>query len=86
MRADEGMTLDERRKYLGQRPRGTRKRYRAADRVGRGVLLTEMEAVTGLHRKHLVRLLAPGGLIRRRRGKQRARAYGAAVDDVLRVV
>jgi hypothetical protein len=82
MRADEGMTLDERRKYLGQMA----KRYRAADRAGRGALLTEMEAVTSLHRKHLVRLLAPGGLLRRRRGKQRARAYGAAVDDVLRVV
>ena len=82
MRADEGMTLDERRKYLGQ----MMKRYRTADRAGRGLLLTEMEVVTGLHRKHLVRLLAPGGLIRRRRGKQRAREYGAAVDDVLRVV
>ncbi len=82
MRADEGMTLDERRKYLGQ----MMKRYRAADRAGRGALLTEMEVVTGLHRQHLVRLLAPGGLIRRRRGKQRAREYGAAVDDVLRVV
>lgn len=82
MRADEGMTLDERRKYLGQMV----KRYRAADRAGRGALLTEMEAVTGLHRKHLVRLLAPGGLLRRRRGKQRAREYGVAVDAALRVV
>ncbi|MCL4545759.1 MAG: transposase family protein [Chloroflexi bacterium] len=88
MRAGEEMTLDERRKYLGQ----MLKRYRAADRAGRegsrraGRLLTEMEVVTGLHRKHLVRLLAPGGLLRRPRGKQRARAYGAAVDDVLRIV
>lgn len=82
MRADEEMTLDERREYLGQMA----KRYRGADRAGRGALLTEMEVVTGLHRKHLVRLLAPGGLLRRRRGRQRAREYGAAVDDVLRVV
>ncbi len=82
MRAEYAMTVDERRKYLGRMVG----RYRAADRLGRGLLLTEMEAVTRLHRKHLVRLLAPGGLIRQRRGHQRAREYGAAVDDVLRVV
>lgn len=82
MRADEGMTLDERRTYLGRMA----PRYRAADRAGRGALLTEMEAVTGLHRKHLVRLLAPGGLLRRKRAAPRGRAYGAAVDDAIRVV
>lgn len=82
MRADDEMTLDERRKYLGQMV----KRYRVADRAGRGVLLTEMATVTGLHRKHLVRLMAPGGLLRRPRGRQRERAYGPAVDDVIRVV
>ncbi len=74
MRADEEMTIDERRKYLGQ----MLKRYRAADRAGRSVLLTEMGVVTGLHRKHLVRLLAPGGLIRRPRRRSRGATYGAA--------
>jgi len=49
-------TLDERRKYLGQMV----SRYRVADRAGRGVLLTEMEVVTGLHRKHLLRLYGAG--------------------------
>ena len=53
MPAEEEMTVDERRKYLN-RMRG---RYWAADRMRRGELLTEMEAVTGLHRKSLIRLV-----------------------------
>ena len=78
----EEMTIGERRKYLG-RMQG---RYLKADRRGRGVLLTEIEEVTGLHRKSLVRLLRPGGLVRRRRAKHRGCAYGVRVDDALRVI
>jgi len=78
----EGMTITERRKYLALMQR----RYLQADRVGRGKLLDEMEAVTGLHRKSLVRLLAPGGLRRHARRRQRGREYGVAVDDTVRVV
>ncbi len=56
-----------------------------ADRAGRGRLLDEMAAVTGLHRKSLLRLLAPGGLDRWPR-RQRGRVYGHLVDDALRVI
>lgn len=81
---DEGMTIAERRKYL----RRMQARYGAADRTGRGRLLDEMECVTGLHRRSLVRLLAPHGpgLARRVRTTQRGKTYGAAVDDALRVL
>jgi ribosomal protein L13E len=47
MPEQETMTIDERRKYL----RIVQPRYRKADRQGRGVLLDEIEAVTGLDRK-----------------------------------
>lgn len=79
---DEAMTVGERRKYL-KRMEG---RYWLADRAGRGRLLDEMEAVTGLHRKSLLRLLAPGGLERWSRRRQRGRTYGQLGDDALRVI
>jgi hypothetical protein len=81
---DEDMTLAERRKYL-RRMQG---RYSAADRGGRTRLLSEMELVTGLHRRSVVRLLSPRGpgLDRATRTRQRGRSYGHLVDDVLRVV
>jgi len=81
---DDAMTVDERRKYL-KRMQG---RYWAAERAGRGQLLDEMELVTGLHRRSLVRLLSPHGpgLARQPRRRQRARSYGHDVDDALRVI
>jgi hypothetical protein len=79
---DDAMTISERRKYL-KRMEG---RYRRADRLGQGQLLDEMEAMTGLHRKSLLRLLGPGGLVRQPRTRQRGRVYGSAVDDALRVI
>lgn len=79
---DDAMTISERRKYL-ERMEG---RYRRADRLDRGRLLDEMEAMTGLHRKSLLRLLGPGGLERQPRTRQRGRVYGSAVDDALRVI
>jgi hypothetical protein len=80
--AGDEMTIDERRKYL-MKMHG---RYRVADRAGRGVLLTEMEAVTGLHRKSLTRLLAAPSLARRPRQRQRGRVYGAELRTVVAVV
>jgi hypothetical protein len=80
--ADERMTIDERRKYLTRMWR----RYQAADRAGRSVLLTEMEQVTGLHRKSLVRLLGGVSLARRPRSTGRGRTYGSAVATVVQVV
>lgn len=75
------MTIAERRKYL-QIQRG---RYLAASRKGRSQLLTEMQQVTGLHRKTLIRLMH-SEMGRRLRRQQRGRTYGAAVDDALRVI
>lgn len=83
MPADERMTVDERRKYLKRMVL----RYAPAARSERGSLLTEMEAVTGLHRKSLVRLLQAPSLERApQRPRLRRRRYGAAVTDVVRVV
>ena len=52
MPSEEKMSIDERRKYL----KLILPRYLKAKRRERGELLTEMEKVTGLHRKSLVRL------------------------------
>jgi hypothetical protein len=81
MSTEEKMTIDERRKYL----RKMQKRYRKADRKEKGWLLDEMEAVTELHRKHLIALLR-GDLKRKRRRRQRGQSYGPEVDDALRVI
>jgi len=81
MSIEDKMTVNERRKYL----RKMQERYLQADRIGRGHLLDEMEAVTGLHRKSLIRLLK-GNLTRKPRHRQRGRVYGPEVDDALRVI
>lgn len=81
MSPDDEMTIDERRKYL----RKMQKRYVAEDRKGKGRLLHEMEQITGLHRKYLIGLMR-GDLRRKRRQRQRGRAYGPEVDDALRVI
>jgi len=76
------MTIDERRKYL----RLMRARYFQADRAGRSQLLDEMQTVSGMHRKSLIRLLHKCDLARRPRTKQRQKSYGAQVDDAIRLV
>ena len=81
MSDEDRMTIDERRKYL----RMMKKRYAQADRKERGGMLDEMGAVTGLHRKSLIRLMN-GNLARKRRLKQREKSYGPEVDDALRVI
>ena len=81
MSIEDRMTIDERRKYL----RTMQKRYQQADRKGRGQLLDEMETVTALHRKSLIRLMK-GDLARTPRRRQRSRTYGPDVDDALRVI
>ena len=78
---EERMSLSERRKYL----RVIKKRYLKASKFGRGRLLDEMEAITGLHRKSLIRLMS-GSLERKPRHKRRGRTYGPEVDDALRVI
>ncbi|NIN66897.1 MAG: DDE-type integrase/transposase/recombinase [Anaerolineae bacterium] len=81
MSTEDQMTIDERRKYL----RRMKKRYRQANRKEQGHLLDEMEAVTELHRKSLIRLMN-GSLERTPRLTQRGRTYGPETDDALRVI
>ena len=62
-----------------------RMRYVQAYRSERSQLLDEMEEVTELHRKSLIRLMTevPD---RKPRQRQRGRTYGHEVDDALRVI
>jgi phage protein D len=57
------MTINERRKYV----KLMASRYQKASRKQRSELLTEMEKVTKLHRKHLTRLLNGKSLERKKR-------------------
>ncbi len=81
MANDDEMTISERRKYL----RLMQTSYRAADRAERRRLLDTMQAVTGLARKSLIRLMA-GDLERRPRRRQRGQQYGLELDRALRVI
>lgn len=83
MRSDERMSIDERRKYL----KLMAPRYGCAGRAERTRLLSEMVAITGLHRKSLLRLLHGPTLERAsKRPRKRSSRYGAAVSAVVRVV
>jgi hypothetical protein len=79
MPIEDKMTLDERRKYLQL----MKPRYSLAEKAERSRLLTEMEHVTGMHRKSLTRLLHAPSLERKKRSKQRQRSYGPAVEGVV---
>ncbi len=81
MPTEDKMTIDERYKYL----RRMQKRYKKAGRKERQELLDEMEIVTELHRKSLIRSMQ-GKIKRKHRRRQRGRSYGAEVDDALRVI
>lgn len=81
MATDDEMTIAERRKYL----RLMQTSYWPADRVGRRRLLDTMQAVTGLARKSLIRLMA-GDLKRQPRQRQRGQRYGLELERVLRVI
>lgn len=82
MTTDEAMTITERRKYLTR----MHTRYRSADRRARSALLTEMGAITGMHRERLTRLMAQPTLKRLPRRTQRGRVYGPEVRHVVRIV
>jgi hypothetical protein len=77
----ERMTIDERYKYL----RMMQQRYRPATRKGRSQLLDEMECMTHLERKTLIRHMN-SKIARKPRRKQRGKTYGHDVDDALRVI
>ena len=82
MSTEDEMTLNERRKYLKR----MKPRYLKAKRRERSQLLSEMEQVTGLHRKSLTRLLHAASLERKKRQKPRERSYGAEVEEVIVLV
>lgn len=81
MTEKDRMNIDERRKYIHK----MWGRYRKAEKAEKGKLLTEIEEVTGMHRKAIIRLLN-GQLSRKRRSKERGRNYGVDVDDAIRVI
>ncbi len=69
MKTVEPMSIDERRKYLHK----MRIRYwQAKSKAEKSQLLDEMEAVTEMHRKSVLRLIH-GKLARKSRRKQRGR-------------
>jgi len=77
----EAMNINERRKYIHK----MWGRYREANKKEKGELLDEIEAVIGMHRKAIIRLLN-GRLSRKKRGFERGREYGVEVDDAVRVI
>lgn len=81
MSETDPMNVNERRKYLHK----MWGRYRKADKSEKTRLLDEIEAVTGLHRKSIIRTLN-GRLSRKRRTKQRGKEYGTDVEDAIRVI
>ena len=82
MPTEDQMTVNERRKYL----KLMKPLYAKADRSEQSRLLTEMEQVSGLQRKSLLRLLHAQTLERKKRRKGRGRTYGLAVEQVILVV
>src|SRR5256885_9408348 len=79
MPTEDEMSVSERRKYL-KRMKG---RYVAARRKERSQLLTEMQQVTGLHRKSLTRLMHAPSLERKPRVQSRRRRYGLEVERII---
>jgi len=75
------MNIDERRKYLQR----MWERYHYASKADKTMLLDEMEAVTGMHRKSIIRLMK-GRRGRKKRERERGKAYGTQVEDALRVI
>lgn len=82
MPTEEEMTVSERRKYLKR----MKSLYTKAERGEQSRMLTEMEQVTGMHRKSLLRLLHAPSLERKKREKGRGRTYGLAVEQAILVV
>jgi hypothetical protein len=82
MPIEERMTVTERRKYL----KLMKPLYAKANRSEQSRMLSDMEQVTGLHRKSLLRLLHAPTLERKKRSKGRGHTYGLAVEQAILVV
>lgn len=81
MSETEAMSVDERRKYIHK----MWGRYRKGSKKEKGELLDEIEAVTRMHRKSVIRIMN-GQLSRKKRRRERGRTYGVEVDDAVRVI
>src|SRR5258708_15694174 len=79
MPTEDQMSVNERRKYV----KLMKARYAAAKREERGRLLSEMEQVTGLHRKSLTRLMHAQSLERKKRATPRPRRYGLEIERII---
>src|SRR5438445_6311646 len=73
------LTLDERRKYLKR----VWPRYLQANRGERSSLLTEMEQITAMHRKSIIRLMKGTSLERKKHNTSRPPTYGKEVRQVV---
>ena len=82
MSITEKMSIDERRKYLYKI---STHYWKAKSKKEKSQLLDEMEAVTELHRKSVIRLIK-GELVRKPRRRQRGRIYGLEVESALRII
>ncbi len=82
MSITEKMSIDERRKYLYKI---STRYWKAKSKKEKSQLLDEMEAVTELHRKSVIRLIK-GELVRKPRCRQRGRIYGLEVESALRII
>jgi hypothetical protein len=82
MAVEDAMTINERRTYLKR----MLPRYRAANRAERGRFLADMEVMTGMHRKSLIRLLASSSLARQPRRTVRQRTYGPEIAAIIGIV
>ena len=81
MSEQDEMTIDERRKYLHK----MWGRYRVAKKEEKRKMLDDMEHVTGMHRKSIIRVLN-GRLSRKKRTRERGPTYGSNVLDLVRKV
>lgn len=81
MSETEAMDIDERRKYIHK----MWGRYRTSNKMEKGRLLDEIQAVTGMHRKAILRLLN-GRLSRKKRSRERGRVYGVEVSNAVLVI
>ena len=76
MSEQDEMTIDEKRKYLHK----MWGRYRDATKQEKSQMLDDMEHVTGLNRKSIIRILN-GRLSRKKRTKDRGPSYGIEVRN-----
>jgi hypothetical protein len=78
MSEQDKMTIDERRKYLHK----MWGRYRDASKKEKRQMLNDMEHITGLHRKSIIRILN-GRLSRKKRTRERGPIYDTKVKNAI---